>query len=160
MKDEKLHKVYQATMIIGITFMSSLLIALTIALWRLCKRARFKFLFTIIILLMLSDAAFAILSVCFYYEHTDVHKNYTKALAWTVGISTFFFNFGTLTMFWLFALKYWIISREVPKLFAAGRLIRFSEQKYKIIKYIGFLVNLIPCLLIAFFRGRLTAESG
>ena len=85
MKDEKLHKVDQATMIIGITFMSSLLIALTIALWRLCKRARFKFLFTLIILLMLSDAAFAILSVCFYYEHTDVHENYTKALAWTVG---------------------------------------------------------------------------
>jgi hypothetical protein len=81
-------------------------------------------------------------------------------LAWAVGVGTFFFNFGTLTMFWLFALKYWTTSREVPKLFAAGRQITFSEKSYKVINYIGFLVNLIPCGLIAYYRGKLTAESG
>ena len=73
MKEAKLHKVDKATMIIGLTFMSALVIALSIALYRLCKHARFKFLFTLIILLMLSDVAFAVLSICFFYEHTDVH---------------------------------------------------------------------------------------
>ena len=61
--------------------------------------------------------AVAFLSVGLYYEQTSLHDNHTVALAVLVGVTTFFFNFGNNTMYWLFALKYWIIAREVPKLF-------------------------------------------
>ena len=61
-------------------------------------------------------------------------------------------------MNWLFALKYWIIAREVPKLFE-GRQIQFSERTYNWINWIGIMLNFIPCGLLAYFRARVTMDS-
>ena len=61
-------------------------------------------------------------------------------------------------MNWLFALKYWIIAREVPKLFE-GRQIQFSERTYNWINWIGIMLNFIPCSLLAYFRARVTMDS-
>ena len=77
MKDDKQLKLDKATMCIGITLMSLLVIALTVAMCRLCKHARFKFLFMLIVLLVISDCAFALLSVCFYFEQTEFHEEHT-----------------------------------------------------------------------------------
>ena len=70
----------------------------------------------------------------------------------------FFFSWGNNTMHWLFALKYWIIAREVPKLFHEQHIV-FSERIYKTIKVIGFVVNLLPCVALAYYRGKLTLEN-
>ena len=61
-------------------------------------------------------------------------------------------------MHWLFSFKYWVISREVPKLFESKQ-ISFKEGSYRMINTIGCLVNIVPCLLIAYFRGKLTVDS-
>ena len=100
----------------------------------------------------------AFLSVGFYYEQTDYHDNNPVSLAVLIGITTFFMNFGNNTMHWLFALKYWIIAREVPKLFE-DQQIKYSERIYKTVKIFGFVINFLPCLFLGYYRGKLTMES-
>ena len=77
----------------------------------------FKFLVMLISLLIVSDIAVMVLSVAFYYEKTEYLNDHALEMSIIIGVGTFFFNMGTNTMHWLFGYKYWIISREVPKLF-------------------------------------------
>jgi len=60
---------------------------------------------------------------------------------------------------WLLSIKYWVISREVPKLLLTDRQIKFNERAYKIICVLGLVVNSIPCLLLSIYRAILTSES-
>ena len=76
-----------------------------------------------------------------------------------IGVTIFFVNMGNNTMHWLFALKYWIIAREVPKLFHEQQIV-FSERIYTVIKVTGFVINFLPCVLLAYYRSKLTMESG
>ena len=62
-------------------------------------------------------------------------------------------------MQWLLSIKYWVISREVPKLLLTDRQIKFNERAYKIISVFGLVVNLIPCFLLSIYRAILTSES-
>ena len=94
-----------------------LLIALLVTLHKVCVYTRFTFLTTLISLYLITDVATIILSIGIYYERTEISDHYPYLLAVTIGVSTFLFNFGTNTVLWLFSFKYWVISREVPKLF-------------------------------------------
>lgn len=143
---------------ISVGEMSLLLVALVITMIRVCQKSRYQFLITLISLLIVADVAVAFLSVGLYYEQTDLHNNHPTWLAILIGVTTFFFNMGNNTMHWLFALKYWIIAREVPKLFQ-DQQIKFSEKIYKTVKVLGFVVNFIPCVFLAYYRGKLTMES-
>ena len=143
---------------ISIGEMSLLLIALTITMIKVCRKNRFRFLIILISLLIVADLAVTFLSVGLYYEQTDLHNNRPVSLATLIGITTFFFNMGNNTMHWLFALKYWIIAREVPKLFYEQQ-IKYSERLYQNIKILGFVINFIPCIFLAYYRGKLTMES-
>ena len=97
--------------------MISLIIATLTSLRHICKRARFKFITILMALMMCSDLSLAILSVCFYFEgHVDDHDR-NLGLTFTLGTFTFFFNFSNLSLHWLFVMKYWMVSFEVPKLF-------------------------------------------
>ena len=58
---------------------------------------------------------------------------------------------GTNLMHWLFAFKYWIIAREVPKLFDQ-HTIEFNERSYRTMNMVGVIINIIPCFMIAYFR--------
>ena len=69
----KMEKLDFASMIIGLSLMLGLIIALSITLCFVCKRARFKFLITLIALLYISDVAMAFLSVGFYLETSEYH---------------------------------------------------------------------------------------
>ena len=81
------------------------------------------------------------------------------SLAILIGITEFFFEMGNATAHWLFALKYWIIAREVPKLFQEQQ-ITYSERIYTTIKVVGFVINFLPCVVLAYYRARLTMENG
>ena len=61
-------------------------------------------------------------------------------------------------MHWSFAIKYWIISKEVPRLFT-GDKIAIKESTYTIIKVIGWVVNTLPLILLGYWRGILSYES-
>ena len=66
---------------------------------------------------------------------------------------------GNSTAHWLFALKYWIIAKEVPKLFLEQQ-IEYSERIYTTIKVAGFVINFVPCVVLAYYRSKLTMENG
>ena len=154
-KDDSLRKIDLTAMSVGIFEMSCLLIALFILLYKVCRSVRFKYVVTLICLLIVSDVAVLFLSVALYMEQTDVHNENRLALSIVIGISTFFFNMGTNIMHWLFAMKYWVIAREVPKLFV-GQQIQYNERAYKIVKWIGLVINTIVCTMLGLLRGRLT----
>ena len=61
-------------------------------------------------------------------------------------------------MHWLFSLKYWVIAREVPKLFNGGT-VSFNESLYTIVNVAGVFINLVPIVMLAYVRGRLTELS-
>ena len=61
-------------------------------------------------------------------------------------------------MHWLFSVKYWIIAREVPKLFKGG-VVSFNEKIYTVATLIGVFINFMPCLMLAYVRGELTFQS-
>ena len=62
-------------------------------------------------------------------------------------------------MHWLFSIKYWVIAREVPKLFE-GAEVTFSEKIYKGVNLAGLVINFIPCAMIGIARGKLTYDTG
>ncbi len=138
--------------------MVGLLVALTVTLCRLFKQARFAFVIKLIVLCMVSDFAFLVLTLGFYCEQTSVHNDATDALAAMIGLMSFVYNYGSNLMYWLFSFKYWVIAKEVPKLFESKQ-ISFQEGSYSIISTVGSLVNLIPCMLIAYYRAMLTVDS-
>jgi len=156
--DQKLKRLDKAGMWVSVCEMSILLIALTITLYHLCRYMRFKFLIILICLLMLSDLATIFLSIGLALEETMYHEDHTNALTILIGGTTVLFNFGNNSVQWLFATKYWIIAREVPKLFE-GRQIKFNERTYKMVSACGFIINLVPCILLGYFRAELTLKS-
>ena len=145
-------------MLIGSVAMTILLSALLYTMCRLSKKAPFSFVIKLCILCIVSDFAFLILTLCFYCEQTKVHDNHTKALASMIGMMSFIYNYGSNLMHWLFSFKYWVIAKEVPKLFDSKQ-INFKEGSYRVIQSLGCIINLLPCGLIAFYRAKLTVQS-
>ena len=62
-------------------------------------------------------------------------------------------------MHWLFSLKYWVIAREVPKLWQEGSRPNFNEGIYTIINCVGFITIFVLCVIAAIIRARLTYVS-
>ena len=141
------------TTCIGCILMSGLIVCLCVALFYVYKHARFRFITLLVSLMICSDAGLGILCVCFYFEHQakSVHL-----LAISIGIFTFLFNFGILSLQWLFSMKYWMVAHEVPKIFEAGRDITFNEKIYKIIKVVGLMIIIPICIMTGYYRGRLS----
>ena len=75
-----------------------------------------------------------------------------------IGMMSFIYNYGSNLMHWLFSFKYWVIAKEVPKLFDSKQ-INFNEGSYRVIQSLGCIINLLPCGLIAFYRAKLTVQS-
>ena len=143
---------------ISIVECSILLIALIVTLHKVCTYTRFTFLTMLISLYLITDVATIILSIGIYYEHTQFSENYRYLLSVTIGVATFLFNFGTNTVLWLFSFKYWVISREVPKLFDGSQVVR-DERIYTVFKILGLIANFTVCALFAFFRAKISFQT-
>ena len=76
---------------------------------------RFRFFLLLCFLLIITDLGTALLAMGIALESTDFHAERSQALAVEIGITTIFFNGGSLLLHWLFSFKYWVISREMPK---------------------------------------------
>lgn len=108
-------KLTKIEIILTIVEMSWVCIIATMITFKIWFDYRFRFLMLLSICLIVTDISTALLAVGLGLENTDVHVERKSQLAWTVGISTFFFNGGTLLLHWLFSFKYWVISLEIPK---------------------------------------------
>jgi hypothetical protein len=148
----------KAVIWVALCEMSILLIALSITAYHLCRYMRFKYLILLVSLMILSDISTILLTIGITAELTEYQETHTHALAILIGVSSTLSNFGANTVQWLFATKYWIIAREVPKLFE-GRKIKFNERTYAIISACGFLINLVPCILAGYYRAELTLTT-
>ena len=137
---------------------SILLIALIVTMYKVCVYTRFTFLITLISLYLIADVSTIILSIGINYEQTDFSENHPYLIAISIGVSTFFFNFGTNTVLWLFSFKYWVISREVPKLFDGSQVVR-DERGYKVFKLLGLIANFTVCALFAYFRAKISFQT-
>ena len=62
-------------------------------------------------------------------------------------------------MHWLFSLKYWVIAREVPKLWQENGQPSFNERMYTIINCAGFFIIFVLSCLAGIIRGRLSYVS-
>ena len=143
---------------ISIVECSILLIALIVTLHKVCIHTRFTFLTTLICLYLITDVGTIILSIGIYFEQTEISDHHPYVLAITIGVSTFLFNFGTNTVLWLFSFKYWVISREVPKLFDGSQVVR-DERIYKVFKLLGLIANFTVCALFAYFRAKISFQT-
>ena len=60
-----------------------------------------------------------------------------------MGIVNFGFYGGANSVHWLFGFKYWVISKEMPKVVEGNQKnYKKNEKCYKIINIIGLIVNL------------------
>ena len=145
-------------MYIALVEMTLLICALLALLWRICRQGRFTFLIWLICLLIASDIGAILLNIGFHFEGSPAHANHTTPLSINMGVSTVLFNAGSLCMQWLFAIKYWIISKEVPKLFE-GQRVNFGERAYKFLNISGLVIIVLTCIGAGYFRGQLTMHS-
>ena len=158
-KPEKLKRLEKATMYITCVEMTLLTIALSITLVVVLRNMKFKFPVVLLVLLILADVSSFILAWGLYVENDiEYHADHKVLLSQVIGWTTFGFNFGTNCMHWLFSLKYWVIAREVPKLFKESS-VSFNERLYTIMNILGVFINLIPCILLGYARGLLTLED-
>ena len=158
MEDKKLKRVGKATMYLTCIEMTLLTIALSITLVVVLRKMKFKFPVILLILLIMADVSSFILAWGLHAENTEYHEEHAELLSQVIGWTTFGFNFGANCMHWLFSLKYWVIAREVPKLFKGGS-VSFNERLYTFINIMGIIINLIPCILLGYARGLLTFKS-
>ena len=114
--EDKLQRVEDATMYVTFVEMTLLVIVLTMTLITVLKHMKFKFPLVLLLLLILADMSAIISAWGLHAEGTSYHTTHTVFLSRIIGLTTFGFNFGVNCMHWLFSLKYWIIAREVPKL--------------------------------------------
>ena len=69
------------------------------------------------------------------------------------------FYFTSNLMYWLFGFKYWVISIEIPNMIEAakedGKQQKriCSETRYKVLNWLGILVNFAVCAVLAWKRG-------
>ena len=145
-------------MYVGLVEMACLMFALTILVIKVCQKKSFSYIVTLICCFIVSDISVSFLSVAFYLEQRDQSTEERLSLSLIIGIATFLFNIGNLTMHWLFSFKYWVIAREVPKLFD-GQNISYNEKTYKVVKWIGLIFNILVCLVLGYFRGKLTYQT-
>ena len=153
-----MNELTRVEIIVTIAEMSWVTVIASIIMVKIWFDYRFRFLLLLCLILIVTDISTALLAVGIGMENTNIHVERTLGLASEVGITTFFFNGGTLLLHWLFSFKYWVISLEIPKVLkATGTTLKSSETKYKIYNAIGITVNMLFCVWVAVRRGQLSA---
>lgn len=103
--------------------MAVITIPLSFTLYIACRDFRFRFILTLCILLIITDISTAFFAVGLSLESSPIHKEYPIRIAIEVGITAFIFNAGSNSIHWIFAFKYFIISKEIPNAIKAKNAI-------------------------------------
>lgn len=80
--------------------------------------------------------------------------------AWLLSLAVLFFYFCNTLTWWLYGLKQWIISIEVPKKLSgeADTTTCVTKKCYRILKWSGIVVNLGVSVAVAFYRYKLIMQ--
>lgn len=118
--EQGLQTIDLVTTYVSIGEMTVMLLTLSILLVHICKKLSYRFLVTFVSLMICTDIATICLAIGLYAEETSYHDRHTKFLAIEIGVATVIYNVASNCVHWTLATKYWIISREVPRLFEGG----------------------------------------
>lgn len=139
--------------------------------------SKFRWVQFMIFLCIIQNFDTALVAIGVYWEVTSFHQEHEPFLAYFCGITIFLFYFVSNTIYWLFGLKYWVISIEIPHLLKKQRereaneakgIVDKSEQKpgrvcsettYNVIMWVGILVNLGACAWTGVVRGKVDYTS-
>lgn len=145
--------------ILGSVILFTLIVAICVSLCHIFKVAKFRFILLLVLLMIGSDTSLGSLAILFYFEGGVTERSKMITVSVAISIFTFFFNFCNVTLHWLFSMKYWMVAREVPRLFGASRDIKFNEKSYKIANIIAMFVITPVCVITAVYRGLLSWNS-
>jgi len=132
-----------------------LLLGLAYAFAKACKGSQFLFLILLIVLLFISNTGF-IVYIAVYGKRKIVNKegSFEEKVTWNiVSVTADWFRYACFNVaHWLFAVKYWVVSREMP-IAIRGRLlidqstsleeVKRREKLYSILNYTGVAFNLL-----------------
>lgn len=80
-------------------------------------------------------------------------------IAWPMEIFAFLFYFSNNLLYWLYSLKQWTISIEVPRQISKEpKGLHISQKCYNILKWVGIAANFTVALLLGFFRYQLCLD--
>ncbi len=105
-------------------------------------------------LCMLIIADIGIIATNFGYviQHNEVYtENHILSLKIMIGFGNFTYNFFLNLVHWLFGFEYWYISIEVPRL-KKEKPRTMTKMQFSAIKYVGVVLNFIPCLIIGYYQ--------
>jgi hypothetical protein len=71
-----------------------------------------------------------------------------------ISVGNFVYNFFLNLVHWLFGFEYWYISIEVPRLQKENPR-TITEMQFSAIKYVGVVLNFIPCVMMGYFQWTL-----
>ena len=145
--------------ILGSVILFTMIVAICVSLCHIFKVAKFRFILLLVLLMIGSDASLGSLAILFYFEGNLTERSKMITVSVAISIFTFFFNFCNVSLHWLFSMKYWMVAREVPRLFEAGRDIKFNEKNYKIANMVAITIITPVCVATAVYRGLLAWNS-
>jgi hypothetical protein len=113
--DANMHGTDEVGMYITVIEMTVLTIIMIWVLYFAFKKKLYSFMKILILLCILADIGTGMLSVGLALETDPIyHKNHESFVAQLIGWNTFWFNWPTNLLHWMFGFKYWVISVEVP----------------------------------------------
>ena len=124
------------------------------ALAYVVKTSSFHWVRQILLLCALQNVGAA---VNFYADYLELSPSSSSPMlvGWLKGLSMFAFIFLSSLIYWLYALKYLVISVEVPRELYQDQLTWFTEQRQQIVKWAGIAINLGVAIVLAVSRGVL-----
>ena len=122
------------------------------------KQSGFGWVMFLISICVVLDVSATVIYILSYLMNSElfVSSNSDSVIAAGMAVSAFLFYFCNNLLYWLYSLKQWTISIEVPrqisKLTEEDPGITVSQNCYKSLKWIGILANASVSILIAIYR--------
>jgi hypothetical protein len=155
---------YWDTMVMYYTCGLSLIMAFiaTLALAESIKHTAFRWVQVIFFFSIVQDLTTFQTMYAVYLESDVVFRTaHPQFVAIFVGTAIFNFYFMNNLIYWLYGFKYWVMSIEVPgsyKQASSGNSGRFSKKCYDLISWVGILINLALCSVLAYQRYLLSCS--
>jgi hypothetical protein len=141
-------------MYLTVVEMTALTIIMIWVLYFAFKKKLYSFMKILILLCILADIGTGMLSVGLALETDPIyHKSHESFVAHLIGWNTFWFNWPTNLLHWMFGFKYWVISVEVP-LVLGGKIEnqRSREMWYMTLNVFMIVVNTFFCVWVSLAR--------
>lgn len=141
--------------IIELSLTVFMIIAEFAAIWYIHVGHGFKWSQKLIVICILTQFGNVATDLTEYFMlYTDYYRSHPQMFAWLLSLAVSIFYFCNTLVWWLYGLKQWTISIEIPRKFniEVKDGIRVTQKCYRIMKWTGIGVNVIVVAVLAVFR--------